>query len=89
MFLVILTAEFGNRLAIAFCAHRTDLDPRPPRSHSVNKLCIFAGTMLGGYGGWYLGDALGLGMLGAYLVSGVGSVVGVWLGWKLARKLGE
>ena len=53
------------------------------------KLCIFAGTTIGGYGGWYLGDALGLGFFWAFVISGVGSVVGVWAGWKLARKLEE
>lgn len=53
----------------------------------MNKLCIFAGTLVGGYAGWYLGDVLGLGFGWSYAISGVGSIVGVWLGWKLARKL--
>jgi uncharacterized membrane protein YfcA len=55
----------------------------------VNKLCIFVGTTIGGYAGWWVGDRLGFDFFGAFLVSGVGSVVGVYAGWKLARKLEE
>ena len=53
----------------------------------MSKLCIFAGTLIVGYAGWFAGDALGLGFFGAFLLSGAGSLLGVWLGWKLARKL--
>jgi hypothetical protein len=55
----------------------------------VTKLCIFVGTTVGGYAGWYLGEACGLGFGGAFLISGVGSIAGVYGGWKLARKLEE
>lgn len=50
------------------------------------KLCIFAGTTLFSYAGWYLGELAGLGFLGCFLVSGVGSIFGVWAGWKIALK---
>ncbi|HUR59846.1 MAG TPA: hypothetical protein VM029_19150 [Opitutaceae bacterium] len=53
------------------------------------KLCIFAGTTIGGYAGWALGDAFDLGMGWAFVLSGVGSLVGVWAGWKLGRKIAE
>lgn len=53
----------------------------------MNRLCIFTGTLLGGYAGWALGDKLGLDLIGAFLLSGVGSLVGVYAGWKVARKL--
>ncbi len=53
----------------------------------MNKLCSFAGTLLGGYAGWWAGAALGLGFFGAFFASGAGSLLGVWLGWKLARHL--
>ena len=33
-----------------------------------------------------LGDALGFSFMGWFLLSGVGSLVGVWAGWKLARR---
>lgn len=53
----------------------------------MNKLCIFAGTTVGGYAAWAAGDALGFGLLGSFLLSGAGSLLGVWLGWKLAQRL--
>lgn len=51
----------------------------------MTKLCIFVGTTLGGYGGWYLGDRLGWGFWGAFILSSLGSLVGVYAGWKLAQ----
>ncbi|MEY4938970.1 MAG: hypothetical protein RIQ93_705 [Verrucomicrobiota bacterium] len=77
---------------------RRDLDRRKiarrfpaPRRQSalVNKLCIFVGAALGGYTGWGLGDGLGMGVGWAFVLSGVGSMAGVYAGWKLARKLAE
>lgn len=53
----------------------------------MTKLCIFGGTTIFSYAGWYLGAALGLGFFWEFMISGVGSVFGVWAGWKLARKL--
>jgi hypothetical protein len=51
----------------------------------VTKLCIFAGTTVLGYAFWYLGELLGLEFLGCFLLSSVGSVAGVYAGWKIAR----
>jgi uncharacterized membrane protein YfcA len=53
---------------------------------AMTKLCIFAGTTILGYAGWALGDALGLEFIWSFLLSGVGSIVGVYAGWKLAQK---
>ena len=53
----------------------------------MTKLCIFVGTTIGGYVGWEAGEAVGFGMVGAFLASGVGSILGVYYGWKLAKKL--
>lgn len=55
------------------------------------KLCIFVGMTIGGIAGSMIGSALGYGMLDmtSFFLSGLGSVVGVWAGWKLARKLSE
>jgi uncharacterized membrane protein YeiH len=55
----------------------------------VNKLCIFVGTTVFGILGSVLANALGMDTfsLGNFLLSGVGSVVGVYAGWKLAQKL--
>ncbi len=54
----------------------------------VTKLCIFVGVTIGGIAGSMIADAFGLGMfsLGGFLLSGVGSMVGVYAGWKIAQK---
>jgi hypothetical protein len=62
--------------------------PSPPafvRIRRVTKLCIFAGTMVGGYVGGYLCSSLGL--MTEVIASGIGSMVGVYLGWKLAQRI--
>jgi len=61
--------------------------PAPAQAGPVNKLCIFAGSTICGYVGWYALDWLG--MMAAIIGSGIGSVLGVYLGWKLARKIEE
>jgi hypothetical protein len=48
------------------------------------KLCIFIGVNVGGMVGWWLGEHVGL--MTAFLVSGVGSVFGVYGGWWVARE---
>ena len=53
----------------------------------MTKLCIFAGTTILSYAGWALGEALGFEFFWSFVLSGVGSIVGVWAGWKLAQKL--
>lgn len=49
------------------------------------KLCITAGTFVGGYLAAYAVSSFG--MMAEVLASGVGSIVGVYLGWKLARHI--
>jgi hypothetical protein len=51
----------------------------------VTKLCILTGSIAGGYIAGYL--ASDLGMMTEVIVSGLGSMVGVYLGWKLARRI--
>ena len=53
------------------------------------KLCILVGTTVVSTAFWYLGELVGLEFFGCFLLSGVGSVVGVWGGWKVAKKLEE
>jgi len=48
------------------------------------KLCIFVGLNAGGYAGWVLGEPMGI--MTAFLVSSLGSAIGVYLGWKVARQ---
>ena len=54
----------------------------------MNKLCIFTGTMFFGILGSVLAGALGMDTfsLGSFLLSGVGSMVGVYVGWKVAQR---
>ena len=52
----------------------------------MNKLCIFGGTFVLSYVGWFIGEALGFGFFGCFLMSGVGSIAGVWAGWKIAQR---
>ena len=63
--------------------------PRLPYNAGMNKLCIFAGTMIFGILGSVLAGAFGMDTisLGSFLLSGVGSVIGVYVGWKVAQKL--
>jgi hypothetical protein len=57
----------------------------PRHDARVNKLCILAGTTILGYAFWAVGELLGLEFFGCFLLSGVGSIAGVWLGWRVAQ----
>jgi hypothetical protein len=52
----------------------------------MKNLCTFGGATIFGYLGWWLGDACGLEFFGAFIASGVASLVGVYVGWKFARR---
>ncbi len=52
----------------------------------MNRLLIFVGTLVFGYLFWFLGEAVGLEFFGCFLLSGVGSVIGVYAGWKAAQR---
>ena len=60
---------------------------RAPSVAAVTKLCIFVGVIVAGYAGWALGEMLALEFLWTFLLSGVGSVIGVWAGWKVAQQM--
>lgn len=53
----------------------------------MTKLCIFAGTTAGSYLGWFVGDAAGFGFGWAFVLSGIGSIAGVYYGWKLGQRI--
>lgn len=55
----------------------------------MNKLFIFVGSAVGGYAFWALGELIGLEFVGCFFLSGAGSLLGVYAGWKVARKLVE
>jgi hypothetical protein len=54
----------------------------------MTKLCIFVGTTVFGILGSVLAGALGMDTfsLGSFLLGGVGSIVGVYVGWKVAQR---
>lgn len=49
------------------------------------KLCIFVGTTIGGSIGWSVAEDYGF--MAAFIVSGIGSILGVYAGWAIARRL--
>ena len=51
----------------------------------MNRLLIFIGMILGGYIGWWAGDYIGLGLMGTFLVSVLGTVAGVYVAWKVGE----
>lgn len=53
----------------------------------MTKLFTFGGATLFGYAFWFIAEPLGF--FWAFLISSLGSIVGVWAGWKLARKFEE
>jgi hypothetical protein len=64
-------------------------DKVPKNIRAMMKLCIFAGMTIFGILGSVLAAAMGMDTfsIGNFLISGVGSMVGVYAGWKLALKL--
>ena len=55
---------------------------------AVTKLCIFVGVTVGGIAGSMLAGLFDQDTfsLGSFVLSGVGSMVGVYAGWKIAQK---
>ena len=49
----------------------------------MNKICILAGVTLFGWIGWALGEPFGL--MAAFLLSSFGSLIGVYVGWRINR----
>ena len=51
----------------------------------MNRLLMFIGVTVGGYVGWWGGECLGFGLMGTFLVSSLGSAVGIYLVWRFMR----
>ncbi len=49
----------------------------------MNKLCIFVGMTVLGWVGWWIGARIGF--MPAFLLSGIGSILGVYVGWRINR----
>jgi hypothetical protein len=54
-----------------------------PGRQSVTRLLMFVGMTVGGTIGWWAGEAIGLGLMGTFLVSMIGSLFGVYAAWKV------
>lgn len=52
----------------------------------MTKLLIWIGVCVGGWIGWYLGDLIG-GFGWAFTISSLGSIVGVFIGWKISQNI--
>jgi hypothetical protein len=50
----------------------------------MNKLCILVCITILGAIGWWLGSKIGF--MTAYVFSGIGSIVGVYVGWRINRE---
>jgi uncharacterized membrane protein YeaQ/YmgE (transglycosylase-associated protein family) len=46
---------------------------------------MFIGMIVGGYAGWWLGDYFDFGLMTTFLVSTLGSAVGVYVAWRIMR----
>lgn len=49
----------------------------------MNMLCIFVGVTVLGWIGWWIGAYVGL--MTAFALSSVGSILGVYVGWRINR----
>jgi len=68
-------------------AFRTTLRTEAPfRTNIMNKLCIFVGMFVASTAVGLGAEALGCSFFTSFLLSGVGALVGVWLGWVVARR---
>ncbi len=52
----------------------------------MNNLCIYGSATVLGYLGWVAASPLGIGW--AFAISGAATLVGVFIGWKIARRIG-
>ena len=50
------------------------------------KLIIFITSTLFSYAGWYLAEPLGF--VWAFFISSAAALLGIYVGWKIARHLG-
>jgi hypothetical protein len=67
-------------------ANVTSHSPHSRHSFStMNRLLIFVGMTVGGYGGWWVGGYFNLELMATFLISTVGSAVGVYVAWRVKR----
>ncbi len=52
--------------------------------NDMNKLCIFVGLTVLGWVGWWIGAKIGF--MTGFILSGIGSIAGVYVGWWINRE---
>jgi hypothetical protein len=52
----------------------------------VERLLMFIGMTVGGYVGWWAGDCIGFELMGKFLVSSLGSILGIVAAWRVITK---
>lgn len=50
---------------------------------NMHKLCIFIGVTVFGWVGWWMGDKIGF--TTGFVLSVIGSIAGVYIGWRINR----
>jgi hypothetical protein len=56
--------------------------PQTAEGESVERLLMFIGMTVGGYVGWWAGDCMGFELMGEFLVSSFGSLIGIVVAWR-------
>ncbi len=51
----------------------------------MNRLVMFIAMTIGGYVGWWAAEATGFGLMGAFIISSFGSLVGIYLAWRVLK----
>jgi len=46
---------------------------------------LFTSTVVS-YGFWWVADVLGASFFTSFMISGIGAIVGCWLGWKIYQR---
>ena len=54
-----------------------------PKGWTVERLLMFVGMTVGGYVGWWVGDCIGFELMGKFLVSSLGSIIGIIAAWRI------
>ncbi len=47
----------------------------------MSKFCILTGMVVVGWIGWWLGSKIGI--MTAFLLSGAGNIIGIYIGWRV------
>jgi hypothetical protein len=54
-----------------------------PKGSTVERLLMFVGMTVGSYVGWWVGDCVGFDFMGKFLVSSLGSIIGIIAAWRI------